>query len=138
MTIQQYTRPPWKWCMYNFVIFFFIIIAIISVFVQLLHNDSHSRYFVTQEQLKCIKTNKQKSILSEIKYGPCLWIHNRNIEPENFTIIKTGQHDRKKYLNTVQRTKYIIIILQCDKHQLVRLSDHWWVFIFLFFLSLTN
>lgn len=53
--------------------------------------------FVTQEQLKCIKTNKrrekkkkEKGILSEIKYGPCLWIHNRNIEPENFTIIKTG------------------------------------------------
>lgn len=60
VTIQQYTRPPQKWCMYNLVIFFFIIIAIISVLVQLLHNDSHSRYFVTQEQLKCIKTNKPK------------------------------------------------------------------------------
>lgn len=51
----QYTRPPQKWCMYNLVIFFFIIIAIISVLVQLLHNDSHSRYFVTQEQQKGIK-----------------------------------------------------------------------------------
>lgn len=58
MMIQQYTRPPRKWCMYNLVIFFFIIIAIISVLVQLLHNDSHSRYFVTQEQLKGIKTKK--------------------------------------------------------------------------------
>lgn len=57
---------------------------------------------------------------------------------ETSPLLKLDSMTEKKYLNTVQRTKYIIIILQCDKHQLIRLGDHWWVFIFLFFLSLTN
>lgn len=132
VTIQQYTGPPRKWCMCNLVIFFFIIIAIISVLVQLLHNDSHSRYFVTQEQLKCIKTNKEKkSILSEIKMVHVCEFITETLSLKNSPLLKLDSMTEKKVLKYC--SKYIIIILQCDEHQQVRLSDHWWVFIFLFF-----
>lgn len=64
--VQQYTRPPWTWRVDHFVILFFIIIAISLILVQLLHNDSHSRYFVTQEQLKGIKTKETYTVRYQI------------------------------------------------------------------------
>lgn len=95
VTIQQYTRPPQKWCIYNLVIFFFIIIAIISVLVQLLHNDSHSRYFVTQEQLKGIKTKTKKCILSEIKYGPCCELITETLSLKTSPLLKLDSMTEK-------------------------------------------